>query len=228
MTDDTDDIPPTDPTPTIPQEAKRKPGRPKGSRNATPSGPIGLLDGASLVPNLEANREAVEEAHWYWLGALPACPTEHLDLKGIHFPKVEELVSVKRDGGTQRIPVIGALVQLTIDQVLMLKDRLSRTVIRFRDKAGGETGVGVPVSSVESIQRRKGDPVTIPTVDEVKKAEAAGRATNRYQQRPGDEPAARYLFAQLCENQERPGRGEFYPEPLEITGLAWPGTMTTN
>lgn len=183
------------------------------------------ISGASLAPDLEQHKAVIETAYYYWIGALPACPSEHLDLKGVHFPKVVERIVRGADGRTQRIPEIGSIVKLTEPQVRAMRDRLRRTVIRFAEAAKGPIGVGASLSDQGQIPRRRGSPVTLPTAEEVEERRRNGLASNAYRQEATDEPAARYLFAVLCHDQAQPQRGDHYPEPLEVTGLEWPGDL---
>lgn len=226
MTKD-DDIPPTEPKP---ESTKTKQPRASASggatATATPPARRTKIAGSALAPDLRRHQAAVETSFWYWIGALPGCPSEHLDLKGIHFPKVMEKVSRGPDGRTVRIPMIGSLVRLTELQIRAMRDRLTRTVIRFTpSEEPRKTGAGASLGDQAEIPRRRGSPVTLPSVEEQAERARNGLPTHLYQQSPHDEPAARYLFAVLCHDQERPQRGDHYPEPLEVTGLEWPGEL---
>lgn len=257
MTDS--DIPPTEPqtpaaSPTIESEPKRR-GRPPGSRNATAvaepprSRATKRVLGDALKPDLAQHKEAVRAAAWYWIGALPGCPVENVHIGGQCFPKMEENLVKGADGHqSARSAVIGALVQLTRENVDRILRDLPRTIVRFRSESPEErsdreglaatighlqaapiepamrqTGVGMKVDVVlGEPRRRKGFLVTIPTAEDVKKRRADGRPTHQYIAQPFDEPCARYLFAKLCEDQSNPTRGGVYPPALEETGLDVP------
>jgi len=202
--------------------------------------------GASLVPDLEKNRASVTTLQWFWIGALPGCPRESLDLAGISFPKMTEMVrkDPHQSGKTHRTAKLGALIQLTEAQVERLIDRMPFQVIRFddtpeEDEAKREQGrqrcdteearatygaIGGAGAGIEALDvvRRKGHPIRIPSPEDIAKAKKAGKTVRAYTQGARDEPAARYLFAELCESQTRPQRSDFYPDPLEVTGLEWP------
>lgn len=206
-------IPPTEP------QAAKAPARTKAS-------PKAKIAGNSLVPDLTRQSAAVAEEHWYWLGLLPECPVKFIDAHGVQFPMVTEDVRRTSDGRTERIPRIGALVKLRRDDILRLRDRLPRTVIRFVDDKGRNVEPGAGQNMGDPIERpRKGYVITIPRDEDVKARQKAGFSTHPYVQGPNDEPAARYMFAVLCANQERGSRGDSTPDTLEKTGLEWPGEL---
>lgn len=209
-----DTIPPTDPA------ATKKAAKP---RKAEPAGP---RRGSALTPgNLATNRDAMRDTRWYWVGTLPGSPVDFVSVAGQTFPKLEERISWKKDGTQINVPVIGALLQLTKADIERMREALPRTIMRFTDGRGepksvDEIGVGEPVENAQD-NYRKGFLITIAKKAEIEEAAKAQRAVRHYTQREGDEPAARYLFAQLCEDQQKPRRGESYPEPLEQTDLIW-------
>ena len=219
----TTDIPPTEPEtkkPKAPASAERAPARRT------------KITGADLTVDPKKHETAVERSYHYWLGALPGLPVENAHFGGRCFPKIEERVGKAADGTSSRSAVIGAVVRLTADSVIKIRDRISRTVVRWRQESSEEavermgTGAGRGVESVTDEQRRRrGHLVLIPTAAEIAAKRAAGRPANLYQPQAGDEPVSRYLFAALCPDQQQPGRGDHYPEPLEVTGLEWPGQL---
>jgi len=182
--------------------------------------------GSALVPDLDTLSAGVTREYVYWVGVTPSCPVEHIDCAGINFPKLNEKIMPRagQKGKYQRVPVIGALVTLTAAKAAVMRDKLPRTVLRFlnektaQQEADAINSAEAGVNLGDLIQRpRKGYLITIPTADEAK-----ARHTPPYVARKNDEPAARYMFAVLCENQDKPQRGEFYPDVLEDTGLDWP------
>jgi hypothetical protein len=186
------------------------------------------ISGSELVPDLDGHRAGagVVVEYRYWVGVTPSCPVEHIDLAGINFPKVNEnLVNDPlRTGMKKRVPVIGAIVFLTEDKIRRMRERLKRTVIRFIDSDSGahdEPGTGQNVGDNHRRPRR-GHVITIPTAEEIAQRRKTGKATRAYVPNANDVPAARFMFAQLCDDQERGSRGEVYPDCLETTGLAWP------
>lgn len=206
-------------------KASRKPQVQKESGSAT------KIKGRDLVPDFDAPLSGSLSEYVYWVGVTPSCPVEHIDLAGINFPKLNENIipDPSRAGRTQRIPVIGSLVNLTEDKIRLMRDRLPRSIIRFSDnqEAKGvqeEPGTGQNLGDLH-LQPRKGFLIRIPTDEYVKERQAAGRATRHYVRKKGDEPVARYMFAVLCADQNNPARGEYYPEVLENTGLEWPEEM---
>jgi|SRR5688572_1518529 len=231
------DIPPTEPatpTPAATTPAKRGPGRPRknAATTAAPtatatqvSGSMTNIAGSDLVPDLSIHSDAVDVGHFYWIGALPSCPVSHVTIAGECFPKIEEQV-ISLGGQTKRIPVIGAVVRLNKPKIRLMRERLRQTVIRFTSEPDliEEPGTGKNIGDAHQ-RGRKGHPITIPTSEFL-----AERAKNKIPARPyrptkNDEPVARYLFAQLCRDQDKGERGTTYPDVLEVTGLEWPGEL---
>lgn len=209
-------------TPPAPAPTAGKPTANSGGRARTP--------GVDLVPRIDPNSRVVQREHFYWVGALPACPTEHVDLCGVNFPKMNENIvpDPMRTDKKARIPVIGTIVRLTEEKLKLIQARLKRTVVRFyedRDQKD-EPGTGENIGDVHQ-RARRGQVITIPREEDVVTAEKAGRNTRRYVPDRRDEPVARYLFMRLCENQVTGNRGEHYPDPLEVSGLEWPEEAVT-
>lgn len=183
----------------------------------------GHTPGADLVPDLSRSAPGVTREVFYWVGVFPACPVENLTVAGIAFPKVNE--DLRPQPGTnelQRVPHIGGITSLTADKIDTLRERLPRLVLRFRDPNPGDEPMAG--SGLQDRQRRarRGQPIHIPTAAAIEAARKAGRTLPRYVASPNDEPAARYMFAVPCEDQEQPRPGGVYPPSLEETGLDWP------
>ncbi len=202
--------------------------------------------GAKLVPDLKKHQKGIVGKHWYWIGALPGCPREHLDIGSVDFPKMVERVSIDPNSrDTRRVPLIGSVRQLTLVQLKKIEADLPNCVIRFEQTFDEEAAsrvkdaakcdddspaqlqygpVGGPGSTLEALDvvRRKGHPIRIPTDKAVDEAKKAGRHLKGYSPDLKDEPAADYVFAVLCSDQNQPQRSDFYPEPLSVTGLEWP------
>lgn len=220
-----DDIPPTEPTTataTKPKPAAKGKAKPLAITTRT------KVEGSALVPDLSKRAASVARRFWYWIGVTPESPCDQIQVVGVGFCKVTEDVSIV-NGKTRRLPVIGQLVQLGEGEIKRLRERLPRTVMRMLpDKDGAEVreepGTGLNLGDA-FIRKRRGHLITIPREEDAKAIEAQGRSAHRYEQGPYDQPAARYMFAQLCEDQENPRVGTAYPETLETTGLEWPGEL---
>lgn len=184
-----------------------------------------IVAGSDLVPNLETLKTGSLTRYAYWVGISPSCPVENIVLGGINFPKVAERIvdDPMRTAQKRRVPVIGSLVWLSIEQIDKIREALSRTVIRFYPDGGQkeEPGTGQNVGD-NHIRPRRGQVITIPSAEQVEEAQKSGRAIRRYIASERDVPAARFLFAQLCADQKNGNRGDFYPDPLETTGLDYP------
>jgi len=188
------------------------------------------ISGSELVPNLDEQRKqlGVSRTYKYWVGVTPSCPREHVDLAGINFPKVNENLvdDPLRTGNKRRVPVIGSIVDLSEAQVRLMRDKLKRTIIRFTDNSGEaeEPGTGQNIGDNHKRPRR-GQLITIPTAEETADRIARNKPSRTYRPHANDVPAARYMFAQICDDQDKGSRGEYYPETLETTGLWWPDTI---
>lgn len=204
-------------------------------RRAKPPAPVAPetkthIGGGALVPDLGAARERAGTLvqYRYWVGVLPDCPVESIDLCGINFPKVNEnlIDDPMRTGIMKRVPVIGSIVWLTADKIRKMRDRLPRTVIRFLDEPEvvDEPGTGKNVGDVHR-RARRGHLITIPTAAEVAERKKHGRSTRQYVPGPHDAPAANYMFAVLCADQRNGSRDETYPDVLADTGLSWPAEL---
>lgn len=182
------------------------------------------IAGSALVPSKRSVTGRVRQ-YRYWVGVTPSCPVEAIDLAGINFPKVNENIvdDPLRTGEKRRVPVIGSIVFLTEDKIRRMRERLPRTVIRFLDDKGqrDEPGTGENVGD-NHVRPRRGQLITIPSAEEIQARRAANRPAREYVEHPNDVPAARFMFAVLCEDQERGSRGDYYPDVLENTGLEWP------
>ena len=186
------------------------------------------VEGRDLVADIESRSVAsgVGQRYRYWVGVTPSCPVNGLDIAGLNFPKVNEQIvpDPNRTGQKKRRLVAGSIVWVTEDKIRLLRERLPRTVIRFTDDKGTheEPGTGENIGDVAQRPRR-GHVITIPTDEELADRRRKGKPAHAYIPDPKrDVPAARFMFAQLCPNQDQPEQGEYYPDPLELTGLEWP------
>ncbi len=196
------------------------------------SGALTNIAGSALAADIQKrSREQGRIVQYrYWVGITPTCPVETIHCAGIAFPKVtEQLVSdPMRTGQKKRAPRIGALVWLTEQKIRLLRERLPRTVIRFLDQQGQreEAGTGENIGDV-AVRPRRGHLITIPTPEAIADRERRGKAVRAYNPDPDrDVPAARFMFAQMCADQKNPVRGDYYPDPLEMSGLQWPEELT--
>lgn len=233
MSDKTKTPEPTaEPVPTTNPDAGRPatPGVIPGAASAPPP-VVSHLKGVDLVPDisLESAQAGVLRQYRYWVGVTPSCPVESIDIAGVNFPKLNEKIvpDPMRGGGKKRIPVVGALVWLTEAKVQRMRERLPRTVVRFLDKEGRREEKGTGENIGDNAERpQRGHLITIPTAADLKDRALKGKPARAYApDTQRDVPAARFMFAQLCPDQVNSERGETYPEPLEVTGLDWPGTI---
>lgn len=213
----------------VPPSTNPDVGKPTTTRRAAKASKTRIA-GSDLVPNLEQNRElkGVNHSSKYWVGVTPSCPVEHIDICGINFPKVNELIvdDPMRTSVKKRVPVIGSVVELTAQKIQMMRERLPRTVIRFLDDQGvtNEPGTGQNIGD-NHVRPKRGHVITIPTDSEIDERRKKNKGLRTYTPSKNDVPAARFMFAVLCEDQERGSRGDFYPDVLETTGLEWPDEL---
>lgn len=164
----------------------------------------------------------------YWIGVTPSCPVESITCAGLCFPKLNEnlIPDPMRSGTKARVPVVGAIVMIDRAHMEQLIQRIPRTVVRLFDRPAvkEEPGTGMNIGD-NHVPPQRGQLITIPSIEDVEQAKKRGRPTREYSPKQNDVPAARYMFAQLCADQENGSRSEHYPETLETTGLDWPGDL---
>lgn len=160
----------------------------------------------------------------YWVGLLPSCPVDVLDMGGINFPKRTERLypDPMMTGETKRAPVIGAVTWLTEENIVLLRARLPRTVIRHLSDGGQYEEPGTGINTGDPARRpRRGQVIRVPSSAEIATAREQGRAVNRYvPEADRDVPAARYMFCVRLD--EGSPSADSPPPPLEQTGLVWP------
>jgi len=182
----------------------------------------------SLVPDWGDHALAgLAQTFTYWVGVIPSCPVESIDLAGIAFPKMNELLvpDPLRTNVKRRVPVIGSIVRLTYEHIQRMRERLPRTIVRLYD--GGqeqEPGTGQNVGD-NHVRPKRGQLITIPSPELVEARRSRGKPIRLYSRQPNDVPAANYMFAILCKDQERGERSEHYPDTLNVTGIDWPGNL---
>lgn len=173
------------------------------------------ISAESLKPPLQ-DSVSVTKQYTYWIGVTSDCPGNFLTCGGINFPKITDKMEPDpmKPGSQRRIPEIGCLHPLTQRQMESIIENIPFCVIRFQEPREGQEG-----------KPRKGYPVRIPSPARIEKAKKHGTALPQYIQQPGDEWAAKYMFAVLCDDQENPLRGTSYPPTLAEAGLEWPDEM---
>lgn len=190
------------------------------------------FDGSKLVPDIDRVRadHGVVNEYYYWVGLTKTCPLETFDVAGINFSKRNErYISDPLGGPTMRaVPEEGSIVLLSEMKFRRLAERLPRAVIRVfgnRDPQAlkEEPNTGVNVGDAYTRPQR-GQLIIIPTREEVEARRKAGKPAQEYRPSPLDVPAARYMFAQLSEDQTKGSRGSTY-ETIEQTGLEWPAKL---
>lgn len=184
------------------------------------------INGRELLPNFAASGNgAVQNRYKFWIGVTPNCPVDSIDCAGINFPKINEILmpDPMRTGLTRRVPVIGAIVELSEEKIRLLRERLPQIVMRITSDTGekDEDGTGQNIGDVHRRPAR-GQLITIPTKEEIETRQKNGKPSRAYVRQPNDFPAVHYMFMALCADQQKGNRGEVYPDTLETTGIEWP------
>lgn len=188
------------------------------------------IPGASLRADIDQHSAAQIVSLKFWVGVLPSSPVESIDCAGVNFPKVSELLVPPADGSRymRRIPKVGAVTILTEKHITELMERLPRLVIRFREQPsqmqepGTGQNLGDPV-----VRGRRGFLITIPREEDLELARSKGRAVRPYVRQKWDEPAADYMYARVCTDQNTGNFFDEVPKPLSETGLEWPANIAS-
>ncbi len=175
---------------------------------------------------------AVIHENAYWMGVVPSCPVNQINVAGLNFSKLNEIFvdDPARTGNKLRVPVIGELHRgVTLDHIHALAAALPRLVLRFPKGKGSrdvaeEPGAGENIGDVH-VRTRKGFLIRVPTEEMIAAAKEGGVHRPRYVRKPGDEPAADYMYFKLCDNQEEPHRGVVVPPSISVAGLEWPALL---
>jgi hypothetical protein len=171
--------------------------------------PAEQRDPERLTPDLDAGGFALEKPEYWWVGVLPDCPLQGVDLGGINFNRLTELVG-EFGGETTRSARAGAIVKVTPRKRAAILASLQRTVIRFHP---------MPSEADEKTWVPRGHLISIPTREENELRAKNGRASRpTYVPRPTDRPVAQFIFAVRCD-QENPQPGTNYPPCVLETGL---------
>ncbi|MEY5061865.1 MAG: hypothetical protein RIS45_1786, partial [Planctomycetota bacterium] len=130
-----------------------------------------VVSGGDLVPRIDPSSISVQRESLYWVGSLPGLPTEHVDLCGVNFPKVNEMLvpDPMRSDRKVRVPVIGAIARISVAKLRAIQERLQRTVVRFYDDVRpvkDEPGTGENIGDVHQRPRR-GQVITIPRAADI-------------------------------------------------------------
>lgn len=166
-----------------------------------------------------------DERTWpFWVGCLPSSPTSLGILAGnIWHPKVVEKVipgsgTLRR---TERVPMLGAIRELSLAQLARYRDRLPRSILR---RVGGIPVDPLPGEKPGDVPRRRSPRDVFQRIlllNDVERAELQelGRAhiINQRSPRPGDLPCAQYVYLLPAPGGMRPG--DTVPAPVSAIGF---------
>lgn len=163
--------------------------------------------GSQFLPDLSS--PAVAKPLRCWVGLLPECPANQADVCGISFVKHTE--RIVRDPGdptsTRRVPVVGTIGFLDPDRADEFVQAMKRQIVRTtREDEDG---------------RKSGKNIRIPSAASIANAKQGGSTVHPYRPQVGDEPLARYAYLVVLEDGQ--SEGAHYPEPIEKTGIEFPG-----
>lgn len=234
----------TDPNSVPPTEPNQQPQQPAGNTHSGMKADPQALTGAVSAPDPIETKTHVKGSdlvrdfshltgessrrYYYWIGLMPDAPVEAIVLGGQSWPKINKVrrPNPDRSGDEVFMPVIGAITRLDARGVQAIVDRLPWTVVRLRNDPGQqeEPGTGKNIGDVAR-QPSRGQIITVKTPEAMAELRRLNRPAPEYVEGPNDHPAARYLFAVLCPDQNNPARGEYYPDALEVTGLRFPDEL---
>jgi hypothetical protein len=212
-----DVVPPITPKrkPTTSKKAKAKKAT---ARRERPAG----HRGRDLIPSGQYQKRAGRK-YWFWLGALPSAPRACLVYGGKSFAKMGEIVYDRQDGRpSQRVPFLGGVMQLSKEDIELIREHLRHGVLCFNDTAVTEIYTGCGYEVIKDGNPRQGHPIRIPRDDEIAAREKAGIPSKEYFEEEYDEAAADHVYAVLCDDQSNPRPRDILPPPVSETGLIWP------
>ena len=195
------------------EEAKKK---------RTPKPKPFRMEPAAMLANPAEHAHGDDAGFWYWIGITSNAPFSFALLNGVQFSKVTE--NVMQEGNeTRRFPRIGDVFFLTVSLAERMLRRLPLVVVRRYPNQDVETDAGrVKNAGNPYRSSTKGHLITITGQAEAAELRAKNIPIPRYDYDPTDEPVSRYLFAQLCPDQEKPMAGMWYPPSLEEQAFEYP------
>jgi hypothetical protein len=171
----------------------------------------------ALMPDIPKD-DAEIKGEMYWIGALPSFPMNNINIAGIPFPIVTEIVRTNpANGETIRVPGDGVILRLTEQKVLEIADRLPRVLVRWR---GGRReplntipgDKGNDEEAVQNLPPRNGFIITIPSDADKEKMRRNQRVPMSAE--PTDEPIANFIYM-----KKQAHRDAEVPAPLSQTGI---------
>lgn len=176
-----------------------------------------------MLARPEEHAQGAEAGFWYWLGVTASAPFAYANLNGPSFSKVTELVD-QEGSETRRIPRIGDIVFLTVDLAERMLRRLPLVVVRRYPNQDVEANAAGAVRNTGNPYRTssRGHLITITGEAEAAALRAKSIPVPRYDYDPNDEPVSRYLFAEICADQDNPQVGFAYPPSLEDRAFEYP------
>lgn len=166
------------------------------------------IAGDKFLPDLSG--PAVAKPLRCWVGLLPECPANQADVFGMSFVKhTERIVRDPNDPSeARRVPVIGTIGFLDPASVDAFVEAMGRQIIRTtREHEDG---------------RKLGKLIRIPSPAKIENARETGGRVRAYHPQAKDEPLARYAYLVVLDDQESGRPGDFYPDPIEKTGIEVP------
>lgn len=197
-----------------PEDAEKKRAKPKQK--------LFRVEPDAMLANPAAHANGDDAGFWYWIGVTNDAPFAFALLNGVQFSKVTENV-VHEGNETRRIPRIGDVFFLTVSLAERMLRRLPLVVVRryanqeVEQDAGRVKNAGNPYRS-----STRGHLITITGPAEAAELRAKSIPVPRYDYDPTDEPVSRYLFAELCPDQDNPMAGMWYPPSLEARAFEYP------
>jgi len=179
------------------------------------------IEGADLAADLSKFSKGIESEYFYWVGLVEECPVDVVYCAGVAFPKRTNRVVPELEVPNNYIheKQAGFVVRMTEHKIRLLRERLPRTLIRVIEREIDTSGYD---TETKKVKKRTGKVITIQTDEQIEERIKNNLPAQRYIKDPRDVPAAEFMFAVPCENQDNPRAGIEYPPVLSKAGLTWP------
>lgn len=138
---------------------------------------------------------AVEEQYPIWTGLTDDAPRAFYSLAGISFPKLNGVLQKDEsvDHTEVQRTVRGSRNLVTLQQLRDIKDRMSRTVIRFHGR-DVESPLEDEPGSGRRHKHRAHEIIKIPRAEDIKKAEKNDQPVHLYRPHPNDVGIAHFCY----------------------------------
>jgi hypothetical protein len=158
---------------------------------------------------------AIETTYRIWTGLTDDAPRAFYSMAGISFPKLNGLLQKDEafDNTEVQRTVRGSLNTVTLQQLRDIKNRMSRTVIRFHGR-DVESPLEDEPGSGRRHTHRAHEIITIPRPEDIKKAEETDQPVHLYRPHPKDVGIAHFCYLVFADT-----RGHELPQTCAEAGF---------